>query len=383
MEILNVGINLSRAKDPWEAFAQILKAEPYLERLKSEHNDASIALHMAPRFDLAGGLKYFTATVGTFHWWPDPESMEPNTAFEFNTALDAHYIKRPYRTTPCLGVQNWFDTHQRPKLITFVLSDEAMKECLSSMGNFPSSSFLRVLSDPMDLTMQNILDSDMVVTDHCGVALVAAAASVNRVTCIEMLGDPDLLEGISSIKRFRRRSGSESDQYLQLLRFAWTEWETYTRYPKIMNEGDAQRFIQPLALQYCRGYGIDVGSNQWPFPGAIRCDIENRLEAWGKAPFDFVFSSHCLEHIQDWQEELELWHQSLKPDGIMFCYVPHPLCEVWAPEGDWVKGGWHVWSPDPISLYRHVRYELGMEVLQYSSRPDPYWGFHLIARKKC
>lgn len=381
---LSVGIDLSKVTDRWTQLAYILKAEPYLERMASDNPKAELKLHytspepVPPNviFELLGP----EATIRNIAWHPSVEEMNPEIAFEFSTALDANYVNRPFRATPCLGKQDWFQTTQRPKSLVFVLAEN---DSPTLNGFDQDTTTVYDAWDDMWHIVQDIRKADMVVTDHCGVALLAAAASVNRVTCLEMLGDPDLLEGIGAIKRFKRRSGDEAAQYDALLKFAYHEWSGYERYPtKLLNEGDAQRFIQPLALQYCRGFGIDVGSNHWPFPGAIRCDIENRVEAWRQAPFDFVFSSHCLEHIKTWETELKIWHDSLKPDGIMFCYVPHPLCEVWLPEGDWVRGGWHVWSPDPITLYRHVRFELGMEVLQYSSRPDPYWGFHLIARKK-
>ena len=250
-----------------------------------------------------------------------------------------------------------------------------MSEHLDTLINRFPGSLLRTTEDDPDAIIENIRNADMVCTDHCGIAMVAAALSVNRITCFEMAGDPDLLSGISEIKRFSRRSGGMGDQYGQMLDYVAREWDGYERYPGRLNQEDPGRFIHPLALKYCRGQGLDVGPNQGIFPGARASGADDRH--FDLAPFDFIFSSHCLEYIVGWREELTRWRDSLRPDGIIFCYVPHPLCE-----GYWARGGGHVNVPDPIELFRFMRYELGMEVLQYSSRPDPCWGWHIVARKK-
>lgn len=386
MDVVNVGINLSKAFDSWSAFAQILKAEPFLERLQSDFPGKPLHLHYytpdcAPLPDVT---KFFGpgGTVAAFIPHGTPESLDGAIAFEYTFMADSGLLNKPYRHSPAFGKQNWFTTEVRPLELVFVFSD-LMGDIVLNPESFPKVDQFKVTrlgtEGDMTETFLKMSSADMVVTDHCGVALIAAALSVNRITCLEMMGDRALLEGIPEIHRFRRAQGSAIEPYQDLMEYVAREWSDYKRYPDLLNQGDAQRFIQPLALQYCKGAGLDVGSNHWPFPGALSSDINNRQ--FDKAPFDFIFSSHCLEHISDWQAELTLWRDSLRSGGIMFCYVPHPLCEVWLPEGPWVKGGWHVHSPDPLGLYGFVR-ELGMEVLNYSSRPDQYWGFHLVARKK-
>lgn len=393
---LDVGLDLSKAQDPWEVLAQTLKAEPYLERMQGDFPKAKMVLHYtAPDAAMlpVPGPFFFEGRTMEIVWHGTKEYLDQVTAFEFSTALDAHYVKRPLRSTPCLGRQDWFGTEIRPPSMVIVLSpdslaayrqkfDEQIQAFPSiAVAAFPPNVILRTTQDDMTQVFAEIRHADMVCTDHCGIALVASACSVNRVSCLEMRGDPDWLEGVPSIRRFPRRSGPEAVHYELFIDAIQREWAGYQRYPDVMNQGDAKHFIEPLALQYCRGNGIDVGSSRWPFTGAVACDQGNRQEAFARGPFDFLFSSHCLEHIQDWQPELQFWKESLRTDGILFLYLPHPLCEVWKPGGAWVGNG-HVHSPDPITLYRYIRFELGMDVLQYSSRPDHAWGFHLVARKK-
>ena len=112
-------------------------------------------------------------------------------------------------------------------------------------------------------------------------------------------------------------------------------------YPAYLHEGNAAAFIQDTALTYCIGRGIDVGANEWPLPGAEAIDdtaSENalKLDRFEDGSLDFVFSSHCLEHIAEWQGALALWVGKLKPGGILFLYLPHESMKLWRPGEAWV-----------------------------------------------
>lgn len=91
-----------------------------------------------------------------------------------------------------------------------------------------------------------------------------------------------------------------------------------------------------FATRYFIGSGIDIGAGNDPvslygefFPGM------RELRAWdlpdGDAQmladvadesFDFVHSSHCLEHMRDPHEALYNWFRVLKPGGHLVCMVP-------------------------------------------------------------
>ena len=151
-------------------------------------------------------------------------------------------------------------------------------------------------------------------------------------------------------------------------------------YPEWLNYGDAISHIKGKALLHCRGYGLDVGASDWPFPGAIAIHNENEREKFNEGPFDFLISSHCLEHIPDWQSELKLWASSVKVGGTVFIYLPHPQMEMWKP-GSWWVGDNHVWSPEPNSLVHWLHENTDLKVEEYSCYPDAYWSFHIIARR--
>ena len=109
------------------------------------------------------------------------------------------------------------------------------------------------------------------------------------------------------------------------------------KYPEYLRNGNAMQFIASVALKFCRGRGLDVGAGKWPLPGAIPVDLEG-LGAYDLFPviegdkLDFIFSSHCLEHIEDPIRALEHWKACISPGGVLFLYLPHPDMEYWRPE---------------------------------------------------
>lgn len=87
---------------------------------------------------------------------------------------------------------------------------------------------------------------------------------------------------------------------------------------------------------YFRGDGIDIGGKPDPlelylelFP-AIRSlktwDLEDGdaqfMAGVPDGTFDFVHSSHCLEHLHDAAEGLRNWLRILKPGGYMIVTIP-------------------------------------------------------------
>lgn len=108
-------------------------------------------------------------------------------------------------------------------------------------------------------------------------------------------------------------------------------------YPHFQAEGFAAQFAFPFAAQFCKGIGVDIGCNrkEWAFPGAIPVDIvfQNEMDAMNiPVNLDYIFSSHCLEHLPDWVEALNYWIRQLKSGGILFLYLPDMRDQVyWRP----------------------------------------------------
>jgi len=109
-------------------------------------------------------------------------------------------------------------------------------------------------------------------------------------------------------------------------------------YPLFQALGFSARFAFPFALEVCKGSkGYDIGcmKREWAFPGAIPIDtnFNDGYDAYKlpKKNVDYIFSSHCLEHLIDWVKALDYWTTVLRPGGTLFLYLPDYSQEYWRP----------------------------------------------------
>lgn len=108
-------------------------------------------------------------------------------------------------------------------------------------------------------------------------------------------------------------------------------------YPEFQAKGNASQFALPFAKHFCQGFGVDIGfcQDDWKYPDAIGADINDTSNDYHAnnlpANLDYIYSSHCLEHLDDWVASLEYWVSSLKDSGVLFLYLPHPDQEYWKP----------------------------------------------------
>lgn len=143
----------------------------------------------------------------------------------------------------------------------------------------------------------------------------------------------------------------------------------------------ARRMHDPMfARAYFVGDGIDIGSGNDPleqygemFPGMRSCrswDTEDGdaqdMRGVDDDTYDFVHSSHCLEHMVDPGIALERWISILKPGGHLVCVVPdEDMYEqgVWPSTFNpdhkysftmWKKGD-SSWAPQSINVLDIVR----------------------------
>ncbi len=76
-----------------------------------------------------------------------------------------------------------------------------------------------------------------------------------------------------------------------------------------------------------KGKGIDIGCGPDPIlPDVFRFDLEqgdaNEITRYVKNKYDFVFSSHCLEHMNDPKKAILEWWHIVTPGGYLFIIVP-------------------------------------------------------------
>jgi len=108
-------------------------------------------------------------------------------------------------------------------------------------------------------------------------------------------------------------------------------------YPIFQTKGNASQFAIPFAKHFCKGKGYDIGfcKEEWKLPEAIGIDetLNNGFNASNlpESNVDYIFSSHCLEHVSDWTETLDYWIKTIKSDGVLFLYLPDISQKYWRP----------------------------------------------------
>lgn len=137
------------------------------------------------------------------------------------------------------------------------------------------------------------------------------------------------------------------------------------KYPLYQSEGFAAQFAIPFAMNVLGGKGVDVGCNnaQWAYPFAellVDPEIDSSMHAmfFPGEDFDYVFSSHLLEHLSDWVNVLSYWRSKLKDGGKLFLYLPDTNDQkYWRP--------WH--------NRKHVNYFMPEIFKQYFADQPELW----------
>lgn len=145
-------------------------------------------------------------------------------------------------------------------------------------------------------------------------------------------------------------------------------------YPDYLRRGNAMRWVQPFALHFCQGRGLDVGAGDWCLPGAVAVDVKHGGDALDlpHGPWDYIFSSHALEHLDDPIAALEHWRSRLGPKGVLFLYLPSPAMEYWLPQN--CRKHRHSWRPEDMAK---VLRDLGFVDVIHSER-DLAWSFAVV-----
>lgn len=136
------------------------------------------------------------------------------------------------------------------------------------------------------------------------------------------------------------------------------------------------------------GHGIDIGCGDDPItPGCVAWDRAqgDAQTMGGQRPetYDWVFSSHCLEHMARPLEALLTWWRLLKPGGLMVVIVPdedaYEQC-IWPSiyntdhKSTFTPSKWKSWSPASLNLTDLIAYLpdhklLGIYVLDTRTEP--------------
>jgi len=148
-----------------------------------------------------------------------------------------------------------------------------------------------------------------------------------------------------------------------------------------MGRSEADKCITRV-LPYMKGCGIDIGFGGYKIDHTDiiyydRYDFgfndvgDAEQLPYENEQFDFVFSSHCLEHLDSTIDVLKEWFRILKKEGTMILYLP--MEGVYA---DYRRHGEHKLNlnPDKIKKFMEeagIKYTIIKEEV-YNSVPEGY-----------
>ena len=158
----------------------------------------------------------------------------------------------------------------------------------------------------------------------------------------------------------------------------------------IRGEADHCRF---RILKYCRGQGIDLGCGSVKIrSNAIGIDLYHPnadmkadarvLDIYPDGQFDYVFSSHLLEELQNTELTLKEWLRIIKDGGHLVLYqvdkeyyypIGHPQCNVkHVHHFSWEELWEMLQKLGGVELVHHAR---------YNPKDHNEWSFELVVRK--
>lgn len=89
-----------------------------------------------------------------------------------------------------------------------------------------------------------------------------------------------------------------------------------------------RRIEEGFFNKYCKGKGLDIGyGGDLLADNCTGWDFENGdaqyLKGIPDMEYDFVYSSHTLEHMKDLELSLKNWWRVIKKGGFLILYLPH------------------------------------------------------------
>ena len=149
-------------------------------------------------------------------------------------------------------------------------------------------------------------------------------------------------------------------------------------YPDYLKQGNAMQFVAPFAARFCVGRGLDIGASKWPLPGAEPVELTQGKDGNGLPPgeWDYIFSSHCMEHLVSPVAALEHWQSRLRPGGVLLLYLPHPDMAYWRPQH--CRKHLHLFYPKDVAAMLR---DLGFADVLHGER-DLAWSFAVVGWKR-
>jgi len=152
------------------------------------------------------------------------------------------------------------------------------------------------------------------------------------------------------------------------------------KFPEYLKNGNAGQYIFPIAQKWCQGTGLDIGGTPTcTFPGAQAVNSINTdgYDAFSlplyPIGYDYIFSSHTLEHVSNYISALETWKKALKtPNGVLFLYLPHPRMDYWLPINN--RKHLHSYTPEYMNeVFKDMKFRYVL-----CSEMDLFFSFSIV-----
>ena len=151
---------------------------------------------------------------------------------------------------------------------------------------------------------------------------------------------------------------------------------------KHLTDGNRAKEIYDDADMWCKGRGLDIGGGKNPYPRAAKnVDLSLGGDAHDlgepEHSLDFIFSSHCLEHIEDYESVLRECRRVLKRStGLLFLYLPHPDYHPWRPE----HNSWHKHMLFPEKIIASLK-KCGFGIMEVGQKNE-HQSYKIVAKVK-
>jgi len=143
-------------------------------------------------------------------------------------------------------------------------------------------------------------------------------------------------------------------------------------------------------IKYCKGQGVDLGCGWSKIRiDAIGVDLlcpdaelkmdARLLDQFPDEHFDYVFSSHLLEEIENTEATLREWLRVLKVGGHIVLYQAD--INSYYPLGDPLCNRAHKHHFSPESLWEIFKKIGGVKLIHSKIPPKPEWSFELVVEK--
>jgi len=116
------------------------------------------------------------------------------------------------------------------------------------------------------------------------------------------------------------------------------------------SQAKERRLREGFFRKYCQGEGVDIGGGHDPLH-LENCAVYDKQQKFSDmtpeelsmGQWDYVYSSHCLEHVEDPKETFLNWWDLVKYGGYLILYLPHmdiyekseELPSKWNPSHKW------------------------------------------------